>query len=115
MPERNRGYLREQRLKSIKKRRRLIKGQKYSGRYLGEWIDEPEFESGILAKGHNGWLGRAGAAEKTNMRKAHVNARNGPGDNYKRHDKQQVIDCKQQEREWRKEDGKREKESFDCN
>lgn len=28
MPERNRGYLREQRLKSIKKRRRLIKDQK---------------------------------------------------------------------------------------
>lgn len=51
MPERKRGYLREQRLKSIKKRRRLIKGQKYSGRYLGEWIDEPEFKSGILAKG----------------------------------------------------------------
>lgn len=48
------------------------------------------------------------AAEKTNMRKAHANARNGPGDNYKRHDKQQVIDCKQQEREWRKEDGKKD-------
>lgn len=28
MPERNRGYLREQRLKSIKKRHRLIKDQK---------------------------------------------------------------------------------------
>lgn len=54
MPERNRGYLREQRLKSIKKRRRLIKGQKYSGRYLGEWIDEPEFKSGVLANCFSG-------------------------------------------------------------
>ena len=116
MPKRDRGYFRKQRLKSIKKRRRLIKEQKYAGAYRGKWIDESEFESGILAKGHNGWLGRGGAAEKTNMRKAHANARNGPGDNYKRHDKQQVIDCKQQEREWSsKEDGKREKESFDCN
>lgn len=55
MPERNRGYLREQRLKSIKKRHRLIKDQKkYSGWYPGEWTDELEFKSGILAKGHNG-------------------------------------------------------------
>ena len=46
MLERNRGYLRAQRLKSIKKRRRLIKDQKYSGWYLGEWINEPEFKSG---------------------------------------------------------------------
>lgn len=71
-------------------------------------------ESGILAKGHNGWLGRGGAAEKTNMRKAHANARNGPGDNYKRHDKQQAIDCKQQEREWRKEDGKEDISCSGC-
>lgn len=69
MPERNRGYLRAQRLKSIKKRRRLIKDQKYSGWYLGEWINEPEFKSGTLAKGHNGWLGRGGTAVKTNTRK----------------------------------------------
>lgn len=88
MPKRDRGYFRKQRLKNIKKRRRLIKEQKYAGAYRGKWIDEPEFESGILAKGHNGWIGRGGAAEKTNMRKAHANARNGPGDNYKRHDKQ---------------------------
>lgn len=72
MPERNRGYLREQRLKSIKKRHRLIKGQKYSGRYLGELIDEPEFKSCILAKGHNGLLGRCGTAVKTNTRKGHA-------------------------------------------
>lgn len=71
-------------------------------------------ESGILAKGHNGWLGRGGAAEKTNMRKAHANARNGPGDNYKRHDKQQVIDCKQQEKEWRKEDGEEDISCSGC-
>lgn len=50
MPERNRGYLREQRLKSIKKRRRLIKDQKYSGWYLGKWIDELEFKSGICKR-----------------------------------------------------------------
>lgn len=75
MPERNRGYLREQRLKSIKKRRRLIKGQKYSGRYLGEWIDEPEFKSGILAKGHNGLLGRGGTAVKTNTRRINGGSR----------------------------------------
>lgn len=68
----------------------------------------------MLAKGHNGWLGRGGAAEKTNMRKAHANARNGPGDNYKRHDKQQVIDCKQQEKEWRKEDGKEDISCSGC-
>lgn len=94
MPERNRGYLREQRLKSIKKRRRLIKGQKYSGRYLGEWIDEPEFKSGVLAKGHNGLLGRGGTAVKTNTRKGHASYRHkgayGPADNYSKHDKQQV-------------------------
>ena len=69
MPERNRGYLRELRLKSIEKRRRLIKDQKYSGWYLGKWIDELEFKSGILAKGHNGLLGRGGTAVKTNTRK----------------------------------------------
>ena len=48
------------------------------------------------------------------MRKAHANARNGPGDNYKRHDKQQVIDCKQQEREWRKEDGEEDISCSGC-
>lgn len=48
------------------------------------------------------------------MRKAHANARNGPGDNYKRHDKQQVIDCKQQEKEWRKEDGKEDISCSGC-
>ena len=119
MPKRDRGYYRKQRIKSIKKRRRLIKDQKYTGSYCGECIDEPEFESGTLAKGHNGWLGNGGKAEKTNTRKGHASYRHkgayGPGDNYKRHDKQQVIDCKQQEIEWGKEDGKREKESFDCN
>lgn len=115
MPKRDRGYFRKQRLKSIKKRRRLIKEQKYAGAYRGKWIDEPEFESGILAKGHNGWLGRGGAAEKTNMRKAHANARNGPGDNYKRHDKQQVEDGIQQIKEWKNKDEKREKENSDCN
>lgn len=114
MPKRDRGYFRKQRLKTIKKRHRLIKEQKYAGAYRGKWIDEPEFESGILAKGHNGWLGRGGAAEKTNMRKAHANARNGPGDNYKRHDKQQVIDCKQQEKEWRKEDGEEDISCSGC-
>lgn len=72
MPKRDRGYYRKQRIKSIKKRRKLIKDQKYAGAYRGKWIDEPEFESGILAKGHNGWLGRAGTAEKTNTRKGHT-------------------------------------------
>lgn len=108
MPERNRGYLREQRLKSIKKRRRLIKGQKYSGRYLGEWIDEPEFKSGVLAKGHNGLLGRGGTAVKTNTRKGHASYRHkgayGPADNYSKHDKQQVEDGSQQIKEWEKMD-----------
>lgn len=61
MPKRDRGYYRKQRIKSIKKRRRLIKEQKYAGAYRGKWIDESEFESGMLAKGHNGWLGRGGA------------------------------------------------------
>lgn len=118
MPERNRGYLREQRLKSIKKRRRLIKGQKYSGRYLGEWIDEPEFKSGILAKGHNGLLGRGGTAVKTNTRKGHASYRHkgayGPADNYSKHDKQQVEDGVQQIKEWENEDESREKEGSDC-
>ena len=111
MPERKRGYLREQRLKSIKKRRRLIKGQKYSGRYLGEWIDEPEFKSGILAKGHNGLLGRGGTAVKTNTRKGHASYRHkgayGPADNYSRHDKQQVEDGAQQIKEWENKNEKR--------
>lgn len=118
MPKRDRGYYRKQRIKSIKKRRRLIKNQKYDGTYYGKWIDEPEFKSGILSKGHNGWLGRAGTAEKTNTRKGHASYRHkgayGPGDNYKRHDKQQVIDCKQQEKEWRKEDGEEDISCSGC-
>ena len=109
MPERKRGYLREQRLKSIKKRRRLIKGQ----------IDEPEFKSGILAEGHNGLLGRGGTAVKTNTRKGHASYRHkgayGPADNYSRHDKQQVEDGAQQIKEWENKNGKREEESSDCN
>lgn len=103
----------------IKKRRRLIKDQKYSGWYLGKWIDELEFKSGILAKGHNGLLGRGGTAVKTNTRKGHASYRHkgayGPADNYSKHDKQQVEDGAQQIKEWENEDGKREKESFDCN
>lgn len=119
MPERNRGYLREQRLKSIKKRRRLIKDQKkYSGWYLGECIDELEFKSGILAKGHNGWLGRGGTAVKTNTRKGHASYRHkgayGLADNYSKHDKQQVEDGVQQIKEWENEDESREKEGSDC-
>lgn len=119
MPERNRGYLRAQRLKSIKKRRRLIKDQKYSGWYLGEWINEPEFKSGTLAKGHNGWLGRGGTEVKTNTRKGHASYRHkgayGPADNYSRHDKQQVEDGAQQIKEWENKNEKREEESSNCN
>ena len=59
MPKRNQGYFREQRLRSIEKRRRLIKNQKYSGAYLGRWIDEPEFKSGILSKSIMGMLSLA--------------------------------------------------------
>lgn len=110
LPKRNQGYFREQRLRSIEKRRRLIKNQKYSGAYLGEWINEPEFKSGILSKGHNGWLGRGGTAVKTNTRKGHASYRHkgayGPVNNYSRHDKQQVVDGKQQLKEWREEDGR---------
>ena len=119
MPKRNQGYFREQRLRSIEKRRRLIKNQKYSGRYLGEWIDEPEFKSGILSKGHNGLLGRGGTAVKTNTRKGHASYRHkgayGPTNNYSRHDKQQVEDGVQQIKELENEDGKREEENSDCN
>lgn len=118
MPKRNQGYFREQRLRSIEKRRRLIKNQKYSGAYLGRWIDEPEFKSGILSKGHNGLLGRGGTAVKTNTRKGHASYRHkgayGLANNYSRHDKQQVEDGVQQIKELENEDGKREKETFDC-
>lgn len=46
LPKRDRGYYRKQRIKSIKKRRRLIKDQKYAGAYRGKWIDESELNQG---------------------------------------------------------------------
>ena len=95
-----------------------ICGQPLNDRQDGEWIDEPEFKSDVLAKGHNGLLGRGGTAVKTNTRKGHASYRHkgayGPADNYSKHDKQQVEDGSQQIKEWENRDGKREKESLDC-
>lgn len=109
MPKRDRGYYRKQRIRSIERRKNIIK-QNGSCIRPFQPLDDPNFEQGTLAKGHNGYCGKAGTAVKTNTRKGHASYRHkgayGPGDNYKRHDKQQVIDCKQQEKEWRKEDGK---------
>lgn len=118
LPKRNQGYFREQRLRNIKRRWNIIK-QKGSSIEPFEPLDDPNFEPGTLAKGHNGYCGKAGTAVKTNTRKRHASYRHkgayGPANNYSRHDKQQVEDRVQQIKEWENEDGKREKESFDCN
>lgn len=109
LPKRSRGYFRAQRLKSIERRKDIIK-HKGSSIEPFEPLDDPNFKPGILAKGHNGYCGNAGRSIKTNRRKGHSSYRHkgayGPGDNYKKHDKQQVVDGKQQLKEWREEDGR---------
>lgn len=90
MPERNRGYLRKQRLRNIERRKKLISQRELM--YHGyKTLNDPDFKEGMLHKGAY-----------------------GPADNYSRHDKQQVEDGAQQIKEWENEDGRREKEGSDC-
>ena len=118
MPKRNQGYFREQRLRSIERRKEIIR-QNGSCIRPFEPLNDPNFKEGILAKGHNGYCGNAGRAVKTNRCKGHATYRHkgayGPANNYSRHDRQQVEDGAQQIKELENEDGKREEESFDCN
>ena len=95
MPERNRGYLRKQRLRNIERRKKLISQRELM--YHGyKTLNDPDFKEGMLHKGHSGRLGMGGTAVKTNTRKGHASYRHkgayGPVDNYSRHDKQQVED-----------------------
>ena len=118
MPERNRGYLRKQRLRNIERRKKLISQRELM--YHGyKTLNDPDFIEGMLHKGHSGRLGMGGTAVKTNTRKGHASYRHkgayGPADNYSRHDKQQVEDGAQQIKEWENKNGKREEESSDCN
>lgn len=90
MPERNRGYLRKQRLRNIERRKKLISQRELM--YHGyKTLNDPDFKDGILHKGHSGRLGMGGTAVKTNTRKGHASYRHkgayGPADNYSRHDK----------------------------
>ena len=105
MPERNRGYLRKQRLRNIERRKKLISQRELM--YHGyKTLNDPDFKEGMLHKGHSGRLGMGGTAVKTNTRKGHASYRHkgayGPADNYSRHDKQQVEDGAQQIKEWEK-------------
>ena len=117
MPERNRGYLRKQRLLNIERRKKLISQRELM--YHGyKTLNDPDFKEGMLHKGHSGRLGMGGTAVKTNTRKGHASYRHkgayGQADNYSRHDKQQVEDGAQQIKEWENEDGRREKKGSDC-
>jgi hypothetical protein len=53
MPERNRGYLREQRLRNIERRKKLI-SQRELMYYGYKTLNDPDFKDGILHKGHSG-------------------------------------------------------------
>ena len=117
MPKRNRGYYRERRLKSIERRKEIIRQNGSSIRPF-EPLNDPNFKEGTLAKGHNGYCGNAGKAVKTNRRKGHTSYRHkgayGPANNYSRHDKQQVEDGVQQIKEWENKDGKKDISCSGC-
>lgn len=67
MPERNRGYLRKQRLRNIERRKKLISQRELM--YHGyKTLNDPDFKEGMLHKGHSGRLGMGGTAVKTNTR-----------------------------------------------
>lgn len=71
MPERNRGYLRKQRLRNIERRKKIISQRELM--YQGyKTLNDPDFKDGILHKGHSGRLGMGGTAVKTNTRKGHA-------------------------------------------
>ena len=72
--ERNRGYLREQRLRNIERRKKL-KSQRELMYYGYKTLNDPDFKDGILHKGHSGRLGMGGTAVKTNTRKGHASYR----------------------------------------
>lgn len=74
MPERNRGYLRKQRLRNIERRKKLISQRELM--YHGyKTLNDPDFKEGMLHKGHSGRLGMGGTAVKTNTRKGHASYR----------------------------------------
>lgn len=55
MPERNRGYLRKQRLRNIERRKKLISQRELM--YHGyKTLNDPDFKDGMLHKGHSGRL-----------------------------------------------------------
>lgn len=88
MPERNRGYLRKQRLRNIERRKKLISQRELM--YHGyKTLNDPDFKEGMLHKGHSGRFGMGGTAVKTNTRKGHASYRHkgayGQADNYSRH------------------------------
>lgn len=63
MPERNRGYLRKQRLRNIERRKKLISQRELM--YHGyKTLNDPDFKEGMLHKGHSGRLGMGGTAVK---------------------------------------------------
>lgn len=104
MPNRGRQYLRKQRKKHIKRRVDKIYNTepRWSYQYMhGDIIDNP---LGKFSKGHYGYLGMGGRSVKTNTRKGHCPYRckgaYGPADNYKPHDKRQIIDGEEQVREF---------------
>lgn len=107
VPKRSRGYFRKQRLRNIERRKNLI-SEHEAVHYLNKTLEDPDFKVGTLHKGHNGHLGMGGRAVKTNTRKGHSTYRHkgayGPANNYKKHDRRQIEDGKQQIKDW-KEDG----------
>ena len=99
--ERDRAYLRKQRKRKIKQRKKLIEDLDHN------WYISPELRAGskrdevtsgekdgYLATGGNGFIGSMGTHKKTNTRKGHASYRHsgdyGKADQYTTHDQRQI-------------------------